>query len=725
MHYLYQDNEDETSDGSHELDKVILVQPVKQDAKERESEGERSGEVATEHEDKKGDEVKIVLTGPSVQAEEDDLSETVSLDHDEEAIPVPESQIVEGEPKKDESDGERKSETQKNEGIEQKEVEENCHLDELEVAPVQDASSVPVPDSKMETQIFPENKDAAKNMEDEEDTSSKVDKHDTPDGQGVEKPSSQKDRVVNDSKPMQLQEHNSDPTTMVSHLLKPLPNINEGITETKSEPRLPLLPPIGTIKVGALQNNDSMLKSQSATGLISNTATKELPSKPSPTDGQKEGESAPHPLSDPPNVKRKKNTDTLRSTSGSSISKLKKSGASSSAVNLGHKSKSRESLKAGSQTHLSATSRSSENLVDGTTKKLSISRESLKAASQVYSYTLPIKSGESHKKGDSGRMSASKSKGASKDKEGKSSEQKDFREHRDKEEEGSEQKNPTRDEVRAKFSGNTKRVASTEETEDGIPTKESIATNSELDNNIMDLNEKPMLQLSSTDKLPVKLSDALDETDHTEVMTADSSQGTSVKEISQSDGTILPNSKEDKMTEVDKTTRDHTGESSVVREEKREDLKKQEKVEPSDSASVANKEEGNNNQNEEYSPLPPKQATEENNEKPASVSNTTPSSTSDQQRIEAVPMAKDDEQTRLLGERIAELNSDLQLTKGSKEVPTSPVPGEDTVSQTSASGCINKLEIDKKTGQSEQSIVEAVEKTTETSPTVQVITTSA
>ena len=696
------------SDGSHELDKVLLVQPVKQDGEERESEGEGSREVAKQHEDKKGDDgVKIVLTGPSVQAEEDDISEIVRLDQDKDTIPVPEL-LTEDEAKKDESGGERKSET-KNEGIKLKEGEENC-LDEPEVVTVQDASSIPVPNSVMEMQTPPENRDV-------ESTSSK-DKQDSLDSQGVKEPSSQKDKVMNYSKPAQPQEHKPDSTAMASHPLKPLPNIDEGITETKSEPRLPLLPPIGTTKVGTPQNNDSPLMSQSATGIISNTTAKEVLALKHPTDGQKEGESASLPLSDTANVKKRKSTDTLRSTSGSSISKSKKSSTSNSAVSLGQKSKSRESLKAGHQNRLSATSKSSDNLVDGTTKKLSISRESLKAASQVYSNAPPAKSGESHKKGDSGRTSASKSKGASKDKEGRNSEQKDTErsgECKDKDEKVCEQMKPIKNEEGVNFSGSTKEEANSKDTKDCNLTKESVATNIDLHT---DTKEKPMLHLPSTGNQPVKLNDALGETEHSEGTTADSCQGTSSKEVNPSDDATPPNSEENKGTEADKNLEDHAEESNV---EKSEDPKEQEKVEPCDTSSVTNKEEEDN---EETSPLPLKPVVEESSEKQESANNVAPPSSSDQQRVEADPKAKDDEKTRQLGEHKVDLISDVQ-PRGTKEVPTSPTPGEDTVSQTSASDCISKLEIDKKTGQSEQSIVEAVEKAAETSPMVQVITTSA
>lgn len=110
-----------------------------------------------------------------------------------------------------------------------------------------------------------------------------------------------------------------------------------------------------------------------------------------------------------------KNTEGLKSASSTSLSKAKRNSSPT-------KSKSGESLKSSSQTHLKSNStaqligtKSHESARFGSSTKLSRSRESLKAASQVYS----SKSRESLKKLDSGSKLSSKSRESLKNSDGK------------------------------------------------------------------------------------------------------------------------------------------------------------------------------------------------------------------------------------------------------------------------------------------------------------------
>lgn len=110
-----------------------------------------------------------------------------------------------------------------------------------------------------------------------------------------------------------------------------------------------------------------------------------------------------------------KNTEGLKSASSTSLSKAKRNSSPT-------KSKSGESLKSSSQTHLKSSStaqligtKNHESARFGSSTKLSRSRESLKAASQVYS----SKSRESLKKLDSGSKLSSKSRESLKNSDGK------------------------------------------------------------------------------------------------------------------------------------------------------------------------------------------------------------------------------------------------------------------------------------------------------------------
>ena len=708
------------------MDKVILVQPAKQDGEESDSEGESTLEPVNDENKKGDDKVKIFLTGPSMQLEDDDILEGIKADHEESSILASESHTGD-KPKgvRDalESAGEKESETKHIEES-QKEMEKQV-LDGTGDVPVKEHGHVPVPDSNVETEISPKEDDTKNTAAGEDSTLSKVDKPDeavppkpSNDDQNAKEPSSEMDVVVNESQPTQSQEHHPDPTVMTSHPLKPLPNIDEGIMETKSEPRLPLLPPIGSKKLTSLQSNGDPLRSQSATGLSSSTTVKQLALK-GPTGREREGaESGVFPLSDQAPVKKRKSVDTLRSTSGSSISKSKKSSSSSSAVSLGRKSKSKESLKYGPQSRLAATSRSTDNLVDGATKKLSISRESLKAANQVYSTAPRTKSGESCRKGESGKMTFSKS---SKGKERKSGEQKDKEmknsEGKHKEDKCHSSEPVAKNETAADASGTTKEAAievnSCKDTKDKEKTEDKFAApESEPDTN---MEEKVTPQTPSVEEQPVRSNDSLAEKGNADNATADSNKGNEGRAVSPGEDATQFSSIGDKNTESNGR---NTGDVSVAKDEKSEGQTEQ--VTPD---SKEKDQESTHNEAQ-----PQKAAADGSTEKKACTS--APSS-ADQERFEMAAKTKENEQTGQQGEPPPKPKLANEMhPKDFKDPSTVPAalagPGEDTLSQTSASDGISKLEIDKKTGQSEQSIVEAVEKSSElTSTTANVLTTSA
>ena len=648
-------NDDETSDdGAHELDKVILVQPVgEQDSAGEEEEGGAGTQEQKKDDNKKDDKVKVELTVPTVQTEEHDI-ETVRLDQEEATSTHGSQADTDSKKATEESEpgGDKEEETVSDET---KQVKEEQPPVEVEDVPVQDPISIPSSKSEDETCTTGDVKMVGGEEKDKLSQTDKPEEQVPPGSSNTEVLSSQKE--ADESKPPP-QHQQPDPTASSSHPLKPLPNIDDGITATKSEPRLPLLPPIGSKKMASLQSNNSSLKSHSATGLISNTAAKD-PTKGT-TERRKEGETAP--LNDLATAKKKRSADTLRSTSGSSISKSKRSsGSSSSAVSLGSKSKSRESLKSGSQTHLSATTKSSDNLANGTTKKLSRSRESLKAASQVYSSVPVTKNGESLKKGDSGRnLSSSKSKEASKDKEKRSSEQKPP----NQDDEALAEKAPDRD-----------------------------------------VKEKATQASSSLEEQPTKPDNSSAKRENTDE--AATAVSTSEKQVSSSDHDAHSNnSKEDKSAKSGEEAKEDTGVSSHTIEEKEK--------EPSESDKVQGKA-----HTEEISP-PPKPAASEGAEKKKG-DNKPSLPNSEQERAEVKTdhtKSKEDEHT--------ELQEESSISKiQPKELSVSPAAGDDTSSQTSSSDNAKKLEIDKKTGQSEQSIVEAVEKSTGPSMPAQDITTSA
>ena len=157
-----------------------------------------------------------------------------------------------------------------------------------------------------------------------------------------------------------------------------------GVLGSKSEPKL----------VTGKAKEDDDLKSQSVAVIVETKAREGMP--------QTESEGG-------------KNTEGLKSASSTSLTKAKRSSSPS-------KSRSGESLKSSSQTHLKLSSttqligtKSHESAKFGSSAKLSRSRESLKVASQVYS----SKSRESLKKLDPWSKLSSKSRESLKNSDGK------------------------------------------------------------------------------------------------------------------------------------------------------------------------------------------------------------------------------------------------------------------------------------------------------------------
>ena len=691
-------NEDKISDdGSHELDKVILVQSLEQESVGKEDHVELTQEQKHGDSKKDKDEGKIE---PIVQTEGDGI-ETIRIDQ-EEAKPIQDSKM--------ETDSKKTIEKAKTDGDKVKSEEtKRVEKDEeplvgTEKVLVQDPSPIPNPGSKNEKETSVAKDSEVVEVIDggkEDDKPPQVDKPaelvppESSNDIDIEDPSSQD---LNKSRSSQ---HHSDPTAMPSHPLKPLPSIDDGITETKSEPRLPLLPPIGSKKIATLQSNSGALKSQSATGIVTNTAAPKDQSK-GPSEKGKERERVPS-SSNQSTTKKKRSTDTLRSTSGSSISKSKKSSSSNSTVSLGPKSKSRESLKSGPQNRLTATSRSSDNLANGAAKKLSISRESLKAASQVYSSAPATKSGEVVKKGDSGRSQSSKSKETVK---------------AEKERKSSDQKPPDKAEMVAGVSGKAKEEVSEsntiEKNKNSDDSNQDATTKKETDLDVKGTT-LPATLVEEQSKESNKQSTKKEEINEVVVTVS-----TPEKQTTTSEQTKDATPKEDKSTKGDKEASGDTGESSDAKEVKNEALGESDKAEPASTSDDAVEREQAKAQekNEDSPPANPDKESDsktdsekESNEAPA------PSTTAKVEvKVEDTKATvKDDasDNTKPQGDIDAKEIIPKSQPKDLKEQPAGHVHGEDTMSQISSSEFASKLEIDKKTGQSEQSIVEAVEKSTD------------
>ena len=743
----HQNEERISDDGSHQLDKVILVQSLEHESDAGKEGGGERGTKEQKQEDgkvKRDDEIKVELTVH--QTEEEDI-ETIRIDQ-EEAKP---SKAVKSETdskktiEKMKADGDQEVKSEETEGKEK--YEDKPTLIVVEKAAVQDPSPIPSPGSKTEKEAPVARKLEAVEMTDgqgkEDDKPppqvSKPDKllpiESSPKGKDVaEDPSSQE---LNKSKSSQ---HHPDPVSSPSHPLKPLPNIDDGIMETKSEPRLPLLPPIGSKKITTLQSSGDALKSHSATGIAANVAiTKEqVKEQPKgPTKKRKDGESAPS--SDQASTKKKKKSaDSLISTSGSSISKSKKSTSSSSnsTVSLGQKSKSRESLKSGPQNRLSTTvSKSSDNLANGAAKKLSISKESLKAASQVYSSVpAPKSGGELVKKGDSGgKGQPPKSKEVVKaEKERKSSDP--LQKPPDKEdtvmsadskakekmpESSSSEKKKDRDGSNQNDAAKKEPDSDTKETASLPTTVEKQAT--AISNNPPEEKEKTNNQVAVTITEPEEKTNTDD----------------------QSSADATPKKEAGKSTKTDKEVCGDTGENSGEKEVKSEAPNGSDKTEPTstpDGVGDTEKEQIKAQEKSEIDSPPPK-PTEESKTEGEKESDETPAS-STPAKVEAPvsnaptnvevkidnAKAKDDtsETTKPL-EQAKEVVSKSPQPKdvSIKEPPAAAGPASETTSQISSSEFACKLEIDKKTGQSEQSIVEAVEKSTEPVVAARDVTTPA
>lgn len=659
---------------------MILVQSLEQ---------ESAGKDEEDTQEQKEGEVKFELT---VAAEEDDI-ETIRIDQ-EEAKPTQtlktetdSKKVIE----KTKTDGDQETEI-KSEEIKGKEKDKPT-LTVVEKASVQDPSLIPSPGSKIE-------KDASITGEPEEVEATDGGKEDAKQLQ-VNKPpdklipsESSKNKDAKDPSSQELNKfkssgHHPDPLSSPSHPLKPLPNIDDGIPETKSEPRLPLLPPIGSKKITTLQSSSGTLKSHSATGITASVAaTKEQPK--GPTEKRKEGESAPS--SDLSSTKKKKkSTDSLRSTSGSSVSKSKKSSSSNSTVSLGQKSKSRESLKSGSQNRFSTTtSKSTDNLANGATKKLSISRESLKAASQVYSSVpAPKSGGELVKKVDSGKGQTSKSKEALKT---------------EKERKSSDQKPPDKAEVVAGTDSITKEEVpesgSNEKKKDGDGLNQDTAKR-------VDVNETTLPPKSVEEQTTNDPSATKEETNKVVVTVSAPEEKTNVENQAAVAASHPKEEAADKTTEKEKEGGGDSGESGGAKVTEKEQVTVQDKQEDS-APSAKPAQEGDTKTGDKQDKVPTPNTTTKVEEGHAS--------TKFEVKVEETKAKDDTSNTTKPQEDSKDVVSKSPQPKDVKEQVAGP--GSETTSQISSSEFACKLEIDKKTGQSEQSIVEAVEKSPEPTITI-------
>ena len=695
---------------------MILVQSLEQEsAAGKEDHGEQATKEQKQDDGKvkKDDEFKVELT---MQAEEEDI-ETIKIDQ-EEAKPMQASKTETDSKKtieKIKTDDDQEVKSEETEG----EEKDKPTLIVVEKAPVQDPSPIPSPGSKIEKETSVARKpEAIEAIDDgkEDDKPSQVRKPDKllPKESSKEKDRDPSSQELNKSKSSQ---HHPDPVSSPSHPLKPLPNIDDGITETKSEPRLPLLPPIGSKKITTLQSSSGALKSHSATGIIANVAATKEQSK-GPTEKRKDGESAPS--SDQASTKKKKkSTDSLRSTSGSSISKSKKSSSSNSTVSLGQKSKSRESLKSGPQNRLSTiTPKSSDNLVNGAAKKLSISKESLKAASQVYSSVpAPKSGGELIKKGDSGKSQSSKSKEAVK---------------AEKERKSSDQKPPDKAEVVAGDDSKAKEEmpesSSSEKEKDGDGLNQDDTAKKEPDSD----TKQTALPSTSVEKVMIPPAKK-EKTNEVAVTVSEPEEKTNTND--QTSANASPKEEADKSIKADKQDCGDTGENSGAKEVKNEAPSGSAEVEPTvmtDGVTEKDQQVKSQDKNEDSPPPKPTKETKMEGEKesnkapisstPAKVEAPASSApTNVEVKIDDIKTKDDTSDTTEPQEQAKEVVSKSPQPKDIKELPAGP--GSETTSQISSSEFACKLEIDKKTGQSEQSIVEAVEKSTEPTVTTRDVTT--
>ena len=176
-------------------------------------------------------------------------------------------------------------------------------------------------------------------------------------------------------------------TSMSTSPLKPLPNLDSTLVVARTEPRLPLLPAKHPLV------SDELLKSQSA--VILGTGPEKLASTRSPLETETDGK---RDASKPKRLRASSSKGSLKSTSS-----------------LKERAKSRESLrsaklKSRSETKLSRkrSTKSVENVANiGSSSKLSISKESLKVASQVYgSTTIKKTSSNNSVRRESGHLSS-------------------------------------------------------------------------------------------------------------------------------------------------------------------------------------------------------------------------------------------------------------------------------------------------------------------------------
>ena len=177
-------------------------------------------------------------------------------------------------------------------------------------------------------------------------------------------------------------------TSMSTSPLKPLPNLDSTLVVARSEPRLPLLPAKHPLV------SDELLKSQSA--VILGTGPEKLANSmrtPSETDTDRKSDA-----SKPKRLRASSSKGSLKSTS--SLKERAKSRESLRSTKLKSRSESKLSRK--------RSTKSVENVANiGSSSKLSISKESLKVASQVYgSTTIKQTSSNNSVRKESGHLSS-------------------------------------------------------------------------------------------------------------------------------------------------------------------------------------------------------------------------------------------------------------------------------------------------------------------------------
>ena len=296
------------------------------------------------------------------------------------------------------------------------------------------------------------------------------------------------------------------------------------------------------------------------------------------------------------------------------------------------------------------------------------------------------------KKGDSGKSQTSKSKEVVKI---------------EKERKSSNQKPPDKAEVVASTDSKAKEElpvsSSSEKKKDG----DDLNQNTAKEVPDLDVNETTSPSKSTEEQTTTKSNDLSVEKEGTDkVSVTISTPEEKMNANDQSAADASPKEEADKSTKTGKEGGDDTGESGGANVTEKDQTKAQDKQE--DSPPSAKPTEESDTKTEDRK-----------DETPATSTSTKVEghvSTKVKVKIEETKAKDDTSSTAKPQEQAKEIVSKSPQPKDMKE-PTA-APGSETTSQISSSEFACKLEIDKKTGQSEQSIVEAVEKSAEPTVTI-------